>query len=151
VKAAYLFDFMGVVGYSRMAVAGDPGTGDVRVLVYDEAVSALTRLRDAGAKLALVSNNDRRRFTLVAPDVAALLERLFDVVVYSSDCGTDKPDPAIYRYALDKLGVAADESHYFDDLAHNVDAAVRLGMSGTVVTNVADVSHVVDDALLERD
>src|SRR5438552_1041377 len=136
---------MGVVGYSRMAVAGDPGNVPQRVLMHDDVIEALGRLRSSGFKLALVSNNDRRGFAHVAPDVAAALERLFDAVVYSSDAGTDKPDPAIYQYALDKLGVQPEDAHYFDDLAHNVDAAVRLGMSGTVVTRTRDVLDAVDE------
>lgn len=141
--SALLFDFMGVIGYSRMAVAGDPGTGTTRVLMYDEIVDVLPRLRSAGFKLALVSNNDRHYFSLVAPDVATALDKLFDVVVYSSDVGAEKPSPIIYKHALVQLGVAAEDAHYFDDLAKNVDAAVALGMQGTVVSEPADVLDVV--------
>lgn len=144
---AVLFDFMGVVGYARMAVAGDPGEFAQRVLMHDDVVDALRRLRRGGFKLALVSNNDRRHFSLVAPDVATELESLFDAVVYSSDVGAEKPDPRIYHHALDRLGVQAKEAHYLDDLARNVDAAMRLGMTGTVVTSTADVMVVVDRLL----
>jgi len=144
---AVLFDFMGVVGYTRMAMAGDPGHGDVRVLMYEEVVDALQRLRATGIKLGLVSNNDRSRFTAHAPDVAAKLEELFDVVVYSSDVKAEKPSPVIYNTALDALGVQGHDAHYFDDLAHNVDAAIALGMSGTVVTAPKDVLRVVDELL----
>jgi epoxide hydrolase-like predicted phosphatase len=140
---ALLFDFMGVVGYSRLAVAGDPGSGNVRVLMYDEIVDALQRCREAGFRLALVSNNDRPHFSLVAPDITHAIDELFDVVVFSSDCNAEKPDPAIYRFALDKLGVEAEDAHYFDDLARNVDAALALGMQGTVVSAPQDVLDVV--------
>jgi putative hydrolase of the HAD superfamily len=146
---AVLFDFMGVVGYSRMAVAGDPGNHPQRVLMHDEIVDALRRLRAGGFKLALVSNNDRRHFSLVAPVVAADLEELFDVVVYSSDVGAEKPDARIYLYALDRLDVAAVDAHYFDDLARNVDAAIQLGMTGTIVNRTSDVLDVVRELLAE--
>lgn len=136
---AFLFDFMGVTGYSRMAVASDPGSGPTRVLMYEEIVAALRQLRTAGFKLALVSNNDRNYFSMIASDIAKDLEELFDAVVYSSDVGCQKPSPAIYEAALSALGVAANEAHYFDDLARNVDAAVQLGMTATVVTSVDDV------------
>jgi epoxide hydrolase-like predicted phosphatase len=144
---AVLFDFMGVVGYSRMAVAGDPGNHPQRVVMYEDVVDAIHRLRANGFKLALVSNNDRQYFSHVAPDIAVELENLFDVVVYSSDVDAEKPDPRIYRHALDRLGVEPEDAHYFDDLARNVDAAVQLGMSATVVMSTADVTSTVDDLL----
>jgi FMN phosphatase YigB (HAD superfamily) len=146
-RRAFLFDFMGVVGYSRMAVSGDPGNGSTRVLMYGEVVEALRSLHNAGFRLALVSNNDRRHFGDVAPDVARSLEELFDVVVYSSDVDAEKPSPLIYQAALSALDVCAQDAHYFDDLARNVDAAIALGMTGTVVTSPADVLEIVAEAL----
>lgn len=142
-KKAALFDFMGVVGYTRMAVAGDPGDGPTRTVMHDEIVDVLQHLRSDGLKLALVSNNDRAHFARVAPDVSSRLEELFDAVVYSSDVGTEKPSPVIYNAALAALGVAAEDAHYFDDLSQNVDAAEQLGMSGTVVTRPADVMNAI--------
>jgi epoxide hydrolase-like predicted phosphatase len=145
---AVLFDFMGVVGYARMAVAGDPGDHPQRVLMHEEVVDALQRLRQHGVKLALVSNNDRTRFSAVAPDVVERLEELFHAVVYSSDAGTEKPDPTIYRYALKQLGdIEPEDAYYFDDVARNVDAAERIGMQATVVTRTQDVLDVVEELL----
>jgi HAD superfamily hydrolase (TIGR01509 family) len=144
---AYLFDFMGVVGYSRMAVAGDPGNSPTRIVMYNEVVDAIKQLRNAGKKVALVSNNDRELFREHAPDVAAAIDELFDVVVYSSDVGFEKPSPRIYNFALTQLGVDAIDAYYFDDIARNVDAAIALGMPGTVVTKPEDVSRVVDEAI----
>jgi putative hydrolase of the HAD superfamily len=128
-----------------MAVAGDPGDAPTRIVMFDEIVDALRRLRNAGFGLALISNNDRAYFGAIAPDVAAALEALFDVVVYSSDVGHDKPSPQIYDAALSALGVVATDAHYFDDLARNVDAAVGLGMTGTIVTSVDDVLRVLGE------
>jgi putative hydrolase of the HAD superfamily len=140
---AYLFDFMGVVGYTRLAVAGDPGNESHHVLMFDEVVHALVRLRTEGFKLALVSNNDREYFCAKHPEVAHELDRLFDVIVFSSDVGVDKPNPRIFQHTLELLGTDARDAHYFDDLARNVDAAVALGMGGTIVTRTDDVLAVV--------
>ena len=47
-----------------------------------------------------------------------------------------KPEPAIYRYVLDKLGTAPEETLFLDDRQVNVDAARALGIKGLVFTNV---------------
>ncbi len=54
----------------------------------------------------------------------------FDTLVISAEVGLMKPEPRIYRIALEELGVAADEAAFVDDTRVNVDAAVALGMQG---------------------
>lgn len=39
-----------------------------------------------------------------------------------------KPDPEIYRYAADRLGVRPEECVFVDDLRPNVGGAVEVGM-----------------------
>ncbi|NLE76039.1 MAG: HAD-IA family hydrolase [Chloroflexi bacterium] len=53
---------------------------------------------------------------------------LFDSVVNSARVGCTKPDPAIYRIALERLGVGPDEALFLDDLPWNVESAARLGI-----------------------
>ena len=60
----------------------------------------------------------------------------FDVLVWSYQLGIAKPDPAIYRYALEKLGTQPAETLFIDDKAENVDAAVALGMKGIIFSDV---------------
>lgn len=52
----------------------------------------------------------------------------FDVLVWSYQLRIAKPDPAIYRYTLDKLGVNANEMLFIDDKRENVEAARALGI-----------------------
>jgi putative hydrolase of the HAD superfamily len=110
--------------------------GDVRPVM----VEAIRRLRDAGLRLAAVTNN-------VAPmasgerDSLGLLE-LFDVVVESSVVGVRKPEEAFYRIALDRLAVTAHECAYLDDLGVNLKPARAMGMTTIKVVNP-------DDALAE--
>jgi HAD superfamily hydrolase (TIGR01549 family) len=79
-----------------------PGTGE-----------SLSRLRAAGFRLGIVSNSDGRVEQALT---AAGLRDYFDVVVDSGVVGMEKPDPAIFRAALDALGVAAEEALYVGDL-----------------------------------
>jgi putative hydrolase of the HAD superfamily len=60
----------------------------------------------------------------------------FDVLVWSYQLRMAKPDPAIYRYTLDKLAVEPAESLFIDDRQVNVDTAIALGMKALVFTTV---------------
>jgi glucose-1-phosphatase len=60
------------------------------------------------------------------------LDELFDVVVLSSDVGMVKPDPEIFKYTCDKLGLLPEECMMVDDIQDNIDAANDLGMHGVV-------------------
>jgi putative hydrolase of the HAD superfamily len=60
----------------------------------------------------------------------------FDVLVWSYQLRMAKPDPAIYRYALEKLGTRPEETLFIDDREVNVEAATALGMNALVFTTV---------------
>ena len=53
---------------------------------------------------------------------------LFDVEVFSALVGLAKPDPAIYRLALERLGTAPEAAIFVDDYEPNVEAAAELGI-----------------------
>ena len=74
---------------------------------------ALARLRSAGLRLGVVSNSDGRVAEALA---AAGLSAYFDVVVDSALAGVEKPDPAIFRTALEALAVTPGEALYVGDL-----------------------------------
>lgn len=61
-----------------------------------------------------------------------LLRNSFDDLVISGEVGLRKPDPAIYRLAADRLGLAPTACVFVDDLERNVEVARELGMVGIV-------------------
>ena len=61
------------------------------------------------------------------------VDDLFDTVVDSCHAGVRKPDPRIYRLALDAVDVDAEAAVFLDDHPANVAAAEALGMRGIVV------------------
>ena len=92
------------------------------------------RLKAAGIRTAILSNmgdsvleNIKREFRWIED---------FDVLVWSYQLHTAKPDPAIYRHALEGLGTEAEETLFIDDKRVNVDAAQALGMQGFEFTTV---------------
>ena len=68
----------------------------------------------------------------------------------SGDLGIAKPDPAIFRHALEQLGVEAEASTFTDDVKSYADAASSVGMRGFHFTGyeqfAADLSSIGVDA-----
>jgi putative hydrolase of the HAD superfamily len=60
----------------------------------------------------------------------------FDVLVWSFQLRIAKPDPAIYRYVLEKLRTQPEETLFVDDRRENVATAIEMGMKGIVFTTV---------------
>ena len=76
----------------------------------------------------------------------------FDVLVWSYRVHMVKPNPAIYRYTLAKLGALPEETLFLDDRAVNVEAALAVGMKALKFSTLdrlrADlIAAQLDDAL----
>lgn len=61
----------------------------------------------------------------------------FRGIVVSGDEGLTKPDPAIYRLALDRFGLRAEDTVFVDDRADNVEGARSVGMDAVLFTDTA--------------
>ena len=72
----------------------------------------------------------RRRFGIL---------QLIDRYIVSADVHIVKPDPAIFRLALGRFGIAPASTTFIDDNPANVKAATDLGMKGIVFTNAGDL------------
>jgi epoxide hydrolase-like predicted phosphatase len=59
---------------------------------------------------------------------------VFDEMIISAEVGVIKPDPRIYRLALEKLDVGPEESVFLDDVLINVESARSIGMSAIQFT-----------------
>jgi len=81
-------------------------------------------------RLALLSNTDPIHMS--NEEARFPFFRFFPIRIYSYRVGASKPDPAIYREALQACRVQAEEAVYIDDIAAYAEAAQRLGMSGIV-------------------
>lgn len=103
-------------------------TQDPAMLAWQRAV------KQRGLRTAILSN--------MGDSVLANMERelnwlpQFDVLVWSYQYGVAKPEPAIYRLVLEKLGTKPAETLFLDDKPINVDAARALGMKALVFSTV---------------
>ena len=96
-------------------------------LLADGALQILAELSAANRYFIGALNNEARetndfRFAKFG------LRRYFKVAFSSCYVGLRKPDPAIYRRALDILGSAPDRTLFIDDRQENVDGAAGVGM-----------------------
>ncbi len=63
---------------------------------------------------------------------------LFDAVVISGEVGMRKPEPEIFRYTLDLLGVESAEAVFVDDLPFNIQGAADVGIVGVLHTSYGE-------------
>ena len=92
----------------------------------------LERLRAGGARLAVVSNWDVSLHDVLERTAPA--RRCVDAVVISAELGVAKPDPAIFRAALERLGASAAEAiHVGDSVEADVAGARAAGLEAVLV------------------
>jgi putative hydrolase of the HAD superfamily len=99
----------------------------LRFRVFDEVPGVLAQLRDAGARIVVVSNWD--------VSLAGVLEQtglagLVDAVLTSAEEGVSKPDPELFRRALALAGAVEPQRalHVGDDLDADVGGARAAGV-----------------------
>jgi glucose-1-phosphatase len=73
----------------------------------------------------------------------------FDDVVISAEVGVAKPDPDIYKIALDRLDVKPNEAVFVDDFIENIESAHKSGLQ-TVHFRSPVQAKAELDALLDK-
>ena len=105
--------------------------GALEFTPYADALAGVADLRARGHRLVVVSNWDCSLPDWLGP--TGLLE-LVDGVVTSADAGAAKPDPAVFRKALELAGVeGAGAVHVGDSLDNDVAGARALGIRAILV------------------
>ena len=99
---------------------------------FPEAPGVLDRLREAGVKLAIVTNNWGTAESFLRLTTQVDLGE-FDACVVSAEIGCAKPAARIYRQASDLLELRPDECLFVDDVPAFVAAAIELGYHGVAI------------------
>ncbi len=104
--------------------------------VYDVMVDAARSLRADGYRTSLLTNNIAEGRDMWRPLLP--LDEIFDDVVDSSEVGMRKPNPLIYRLALDRLGgIDPKRAIMLDDFPGNCGGARGVGMTAILVEDPA--------------
>lgn len=93
---------------------------------FDEVVEVLDYFRSKGYIMGVISDcppSLEYSLKLIG------LSKYFTSFTASAVVGVGKPDPRIYRYALDTEGVKAKDCLYVDDMLNEVEGARNMGMT----------------------
>ena len=101
-------------------------------------------LQANGYKTALLSNSHQRFVAHLRQNRPWL--RLFDVCVFSAEVHLVKPEPAIFRYTLEKLGLEASGVLFIDDRFSHVSVARSLGMESIKFSTPVQLNRELQDA-----
>jgi putative hydrolase of the HAD superfamily len=128
--ATAMMEALGLAGLDH-ATARRAMLGALEFTPYPDALEGLAGLRGRGHRLVVVSNWDCSLPDWLGP--TGLLE-LVDGVVTSADAGAAKPDPAVFRKALELAGVdGAGAVHVGDSLDNDVAGARAMGIRAILV------------------
>ena len=113
--------------------------GDTFKAISPESLWLLQTLREKGLKTGLITNtfSDERDMILLSP-----LYPLFDATMISYEQGISKPDPEIYRRAMQALKVTPEECLYVGDGgSHELEGARSFGMQAIQCTWFRDRAY----------
>ncbi|HYD08027.1 MAG TPA: HAD family hydrolase, partial [Reyranella sp.] len=97
--------------------------------LYPDAHATVDALRRHGVRLALVTNGAGE--TQRAKIARFELEHRFDHIQIEGEFGLGKPEPDVYRHALERLGCAACDAWMVgDNYEWEVEAPQKLGLCG---------------------
>jgi putative hydrolase of the HAD superfamily len=98
---------------------------------YDDVEAVLGALRAKGLTIGVVSNWDTR-LKIICDGLG--LTRLVDFIVISAEVGVRKPDPGIFRMALEKAGVRPSDAIHIGDLPEeDCEGARRAGITPLLI------------------
>ncbi len=111
---------------------------------YTEAAGVLDALRALGVRTAVLSN--------IGLDPRGALERTgllgrYDVEVYSFEEGMVKPDPAIFRLTVQRLGLDPHEVLMVGDSVQDDGGAAHLGMRTLILPRTSGRTHGLEQVL----
>lgn len=100
-------------------------------------IELVEELHAVGAPLFVITNFGHEFWQLFRP-TQPIFDRFRDILV----SGTEKlvkPDPAIYRLALERFGLDAGEALFIDDREDNIAGAESVGIAGHVFRDATTV------------
>lgn len=95
---------------------------------------SLILLKEAGYKLAVATSTDTKRTEEYLSNIGVY--DLFDDIICTNMVTNGKPEPDIYLYACDKLGLATDECLAVEDSPNGVISAYKAGMKVIMIPDL---------------
>lgn len=119
-----------------------------RFVLFDDVLPTVELLKERQLRTGLLSNI-HRGISDICKELG--LEPYMDVIVSSGEAGADKPDPAIFRFALERAGVTPGEAvHVGDQYLQDVVGSRNVGITPIFIDRF-DVSPEITDCARIRD
>ena len=115
-----------VLGISNSGMRRQLMDAYLTLRAYPDVSPALGRLREAGFRLAILSNGTPKM--LASAVSSAGLASKFDAVLSVEDAGVFKPHPLVYQLAVERLGIAPAAIAFVSSNGWDVYAASAFGM-----------------------
>jgi putative hydrolase of the HAD superfamily len=130
-----MLEYLGVDG-DTVAIAKQitdvfPTSSAIQWRIYSDVPNSLGELKEMGFALGVISN-----FDPFLKDILARLDlaQYFNVIIASTEVGVLKPDPEIFRLALEKVGLDAEDSIYVGDAYYpDIVGATSAGLTPVLI------------------
>lgn len=113
-----------------------------RYTIIAEVIDLVKALKALGYKLAILSNTIKIHADI---NKKAGLYKEFPLLILSYEVGLRKPDPQIFKLALEKLETEPEETIYIDDKEENVEAARNMGINSILFQNSKQLKQSLAD------
>lgn len=99
--------------------------------------------KEYGLKTGLVTNAPRKNvdFMLVTLELTEIFDAVF---VAEEDVSEGKPDPAIYKLALERLDITPETALAFEDSPSGISSAVGAGIRTIGISSTHDIEKLYD-------
>jgi len=75
------------------------------------------------------------------------ISNIFDDIIISAEVGLAKPDQRIYKLALDRLSIKAEQAIFVDDFEENIEGADKAGIFGIYFQDPQSVLETLNNLL----
>jgi putative hydrolase of the HAD superfamily len=133
----------------REAIRAMYGVAEANWQVEEDAIPTLEELKRGGYRIGLISNSSDDEHTQVLVDKAGVRPHL-EHILSSAAFGKRKPEPSIFRAALEHFGVAPEQAVMVgDSFEADVVGAHRVGMQAIWITRRAKDPATAGEAPVE--
>ncbi|OBX10790.1 HAD family hydrolase [Gallibacterium genomosp. 3] len=117
---------------------------DYRAIFREEISNIIQFAQQQQIKLAVASSSSQQHIERIL--MTCGIKDVFDCIVSGEMFVRSKPDPEIYRYTLDKLGVAAENAVAIEDSFYGMQAAKTAGLT---VIGYEEKRMLIDQSLAD--
>ncbi|WP_158748423.1 HAD family phosphatase [Acidobacterium sp. S8] len=103
-------------------------------------------LAESGMRIGILSNMGEETLSYMRQEFAWLGD--FHHHTWSCELGIAKPDPAIYLYTCEKLGIPPAEALFLDDKLENIEGARQVGLNAIQFQNIQQLQSELSSTKL---